>query len=127
MENIIRNNANREDSVQDWVRLSEQAFKSVMDVSTDTVTILSMTPSEGFHKKLDLIYSAEDMTTAEKIQAINQVEDKYAKDIERSTESYKGLMWLRVGLACSIFLGGVYAVSSPEGQRIIKSAMRKIA
>ena len=113
--------------VQDLVSGAEAIIKSAVDISAETTTIMTMTPKDGYLKKLDLIYSAEDMSTKEKIQAISHAEDKYAQDIERTSELCKGLMWVKAGVIFTICVGSVVALKSPEGQKIVTNALKKIA
>lgn len=113
--------------VQDFVSGAEAIIKSAVDISAETTTIMTMTPKDGYLKKLDLIYGAEDMSTKEKIQAISHAEDKYAQDIERTSELCKGLMWVKAGVIFTICVGSVVALKSPEGQKVVTNVLKKIA
>lgn len=129
MENIAICNEfeTNEMVVQDLVSGAEAIIKSAVDISAETTTIMTMTPKDGYLKKLDLIYSAEDMSTKEKIQAISHAEDKYAQDLERTSELCKGLMWVKAGVIFTICVGSVVALKSSEGQKIVTNALKKIA
>ena len=131
MEKDIMNNPNTyvmdEDVIEQAVDIIEQAVTSALDISKETATILSMTPKDGYQKKLDLIYSAEDLSTREKIEEISRAEDKYAQDLERNAETCKGIMWVKAGIVITILTGGIWIVSSPDGQKIIRRMIKRIA
>lgn len=114
-------------TVQNWANEVGAIIKSAVDVSAEATTIMSMTPKDGYQKKLDLIYRAEDMSTKEKIQAISQAEDKYAQDLERTSDLCKTLMWVKAGVIFTICVGSVVALKSPEGQKIVTNVLKKIA
>ena len=125
MENttICNEYETNEVTVQNLVNEAEGIIKSAVDISVETTTIMTMTPKDGYLKKLDLIYSAEDMSTKEKIQAISHAEEKYAQDLERTSELCKGLMWVKVGAVLACIAGGVYLYGSDEGRKLMKSIL----
>lgn len=71
----------------------KENMKFTTDISNEIITIMNMTPCDGYHMKLDLINKAEDMNTKEKIDAINKAEDKYAQDLKRSADLVKIGRW----------------------------------
>ena len=131
MEKDIMNNPNTyvmdEDVIEQAVDIIEQAVTSALDISTESATILFMTPRDGYQKKLDLIYAAEDLSTKEKLEEICKAEDKYAQDLERNAETCKGIMWVKAGIVGTIIVGGIWIVSSPDGQKIMKRMIKRIA
>lgn len=131
MENDIMNNPNTymmdEDVIEQTVDIIERTAISVLDISSETTTILSMTPRDGYQKKLDLIYSAKDLSTKEKLEEISRAEDKYAQDLERNAETCKGIMWAKAGIVGTIIVGGIWIVSSPDGQKIMRRMIKRIA
>ena len=48
----------------------EKIANSAVDVSKETDQIISLTPSDGYQKKIELIMNADDMSTTDKIKAI---------------------------------------------------------
>lgn len=130
MENAIMNNQDTymidEDVIEQTADIVERAVKSALDISTETTTILSMTPRDGYQKKLDLILSAEDLSTKEKIQEINRAEDKYAQDLERNAETCKGIMLVKAGIVLSVIAGGLYFTSTEDGKRITKALLKSV-
>ncbi|MCR4946060.1 MAG: hypothetical protein K5929_03845, partial [Lachnospiraceae bacterium] len=88
---------------------------------------ISMTPKDGYQKKIELISEAEDMTTEEKTQAIDAAENKYAEDLEKSFELLDKMKWSNVGIALVFTAGFVLMVSSPDCRRIAKSFMKIVA
>lgn len=97
---------------------------SVLDISKETATILSMTPRDGYQKKLDLIYSAKDLSTKEKLEEICRAEDKYAQDLERNVETCKGIMWVKAGIIVFVIAGGAYAATTENGKKIVRSLFK---
>ena len=51
--------------------IAGEAAESALDISEDTRRIIEMTPKDGFQKKLELITAAQDMSTPEKLAAID--------------------------------------------------------
>ena len=115
-----------DETVEQAYDVIKETAKSMLDISSETQTIISMTPRNGYEKKLELICSDERMSTAEKIEAINNAEDKYATDLERNAETCKGVMWAKAGLFTVFFVGSVCLISSPEGKKILKNVIRQI-
>lgn len=127
MENTIMNNPETymidEDAIEHAVDIIEGVVKSALDISTETATILSMTPKDGYQKKLDLIYSAEDLSTKEKLEEVSRAEDKYAQDLERNAEICKGIMWVKVGIIGFVIVGGAYVATTGNG-KIMRSLFK---
>lgn len=104
-----------------------KVIESAFDVSTEMDKVITMTPKDGYQKKLELISSAEDMSTKEKIKAIDDAEDKYASDLAQNSEMCKGMMWAKAGLIISCTAGVVLMVASPEGRKVAKSIIKLVA
>lgn len=104
-----------------------KVIENALDVSTEMDKVITMTPKDGYQKKLELISSAEDMSTKEKIKAIDDAEDKYASDLAQNSEMCKGVMWAKAGLIISCTAGVVLMVASPEGRKIAKSILKAVA
>ena len=121
MEKDIMNNPNTYVMDEEVI---EQAVISALDISKETATILSMTPRDGYQKKLDLIYFAEDLSTKEKLEEICRAEDKYIQDLERSAETCKGIMWVKAGIIVFVIAGGAYAATTENGKKIMKSLFK---
>lgn len=130
MENTIMNKQDTyiidEDVIEQAEDIVERALKSALDISTETATILSMTPRDGYQKKLYLISQADDMSTKEKLDAINAAENKYAKDLEKNTEVCKELAMIKVGLFFSCVAGTVFLMSTPKGKQIGKFILQSV-
>jgi len=97
----------------------ECGVRATLDVSVEIGTILTMTPKDGYQKKLDLICSAEDLSTKEKIQEISRAEDKYQQDLGRNAEIYKGVMWVKASVVLLVIVGGLYFSARPEGKKVL--------
>ena len=104
-----------------------KSVENSIDVSKDTERILLMTPKDGYQKKIELILEADDMSTQEKIKAIDEAEEKYAQDLDRNSELYSKIRWTKVGvfLTCTACL--ILMIVSPEGKRIVKSVSKFVA
>ena len=107
-------------------KAAEITVRTAMDMSKETESILSMVTKDGFDKKIDIICSDEDMSTTEKLKAIDAAEDKRLRDVEKVTEVYKGMMVVKAGVVVSVIVGTI-ALASPEGRRLLKSAFEKAA
>ena len=70
-----------------------------------------LTPDDTFKRKLELIEQAEDMSTPQKIEAMNQVEDRHVTDKVIYTV-----------LALTLIVA-----STPEGRKVIGSAAKNLA
>lgn len=64
--------------------------------------------------------AAEDMTTAEKLEAINKAEDRRLQDIRSGVETCKDFMWNRYLLVFSCLTAISLLVISPEGSKALK-------
>ena len=122
MEKDIMNNPNTcvmdEDVSEQTVGILERTVISALDISTEAATILSMTPRDGYQKKLDLIYAAKDLSTKEKLEEISRAEDKYAQDLEHNAETCKGIMWAKAGSIVFVIAGGAYAATTENGKKL---------
>ena len=114
-----------EEFAEQLSKIINETSNSITDISSETQTIISMTPRNGYDKKIDLICSAEDMSTQEKIEAINLAENKYANDLTRSAETCKDIMLAKAGMFTIIFVGVAIAISSPEGKKLFKTLSNK--
>lgn len=105
----------------------EETIKSVINIDTEMGRVVSMTPKYGYQKKIELISEAKDMTTKEKLAAIDAAENKYAKDLSNNAEVFKSMMWHKVGLVLVCTAGVVLMGTSPEGRKIAKSILKLAA
>lgn len=105
----------------------EETIKSAITIDTEMGRVVSMTPKDGYQKKIELIYEAKDMTTKEKLAAIDAAENKYAKDLSNNAEVFKSMMWHKVGLVLVCTAGVVLMGTSPEGRKIAKSILKLAA
>lgn len=127
MANHKRNHVGAiETSEEITAKAAEITVRTAMDMSKETESILSMVTKDGFDKKIDIICSDEDMSTTEKLKAIDAAEDKRLRDVEKVTEVYKGMMVVKAGVVVSVIVGTI-ALASPEGRRLLKSAFEKAA
>ena len=125
MANHKRNHVGAiETSEEITAKAAEITVRTAMDMSKETESILSMVTKDGFDKKIDIICSDEDMSTTEKLKAIDAAEDKRLRDVEKVTEVYKGMMVVKAGVVVSVIVGTI-ALASPEGRRLLKSAFEK--
>lgn len=97
------------------------------DISSEIGTIISFAPKSEYDKKIELIATADDLTTKEKIAAINKVEIKYSQDLSDNAETYSRLLWTKVGAVLGVTAGIVLMVSSPNGRKVAKNIIKKIA
>ena len=109
------------------VEVAERAISAAMDISSDTERVMTMTPKDGYQKKIELISAADDMSTKEKIKAIDEAENKYSQDLEANAEMCKGMMWAKAGLVLTCIAGTVLMVASPEGRKIAKAILKMVA
>lgn len=99
---------------------AEKAFESAMDTSSDIEAINELVPDDGFQLALEIIKSAEDMSSQEKLDAIAEAEDMRARNKERAAKLHIWLIAKKVGLVL-LFVGGSIAfAASPVGQKTIK-------
>lgn len=105
----------------------KQAVTKATDISVEMDRVISMTPKDGYQKKIDLIVNAEDLSTKEKLSAIDAAENKYAQDLAENAEVCKSVMWSKAGLTLVCVAGVVLMVSSPEGRKIVKAILKSVA
>lgn len=105
----------------------EETIKSAINIDTEMGRVVSMTPKDGYQKKIELISEAKDMTTKEKPAAIDAAENKYTKDLSNNAEVFKSMMWHKVGLVLVCTAGVVLMGTSPEGRKIAKSILKLAA
>ena len=127
MDNSLVYNGFTKDEVEVWNLVNEAVpiINAAVDITVESTNILSMTPKEGYQKKVDLIYSAEDMSTKEKIQALNQAEDKYAQDLGRTADLCKGLMWTKAGVVIIGIAGVLFIGGTSEGRMFIDNIFKR--
>ena len=101
----------------------EKTVGAAIDISVEADKILEMTPQDGYKKKIELIADDPEMSTVEKIKAIDEVEDKYAHDFSDSAEKYKEIIWVKAGVTLAVAAGVVLMVASPNGRVIAKSIL----
>ena len=106
------------------VEVVEKIISSTVDISSETNHIVEMTPKDGYQKKIELISVADDLSTKEKIKAIDDAETKYAQDLAANAEVYKGMMRAKIGLVLTGVAGVVLMIATPEGRKIAKSIIR---
>lgn len=130
MSDIIKSDGEKAmdfDYVDFTADMIERTIKTAMDISPEMNRVVAITPSNGYQAKIDLITKASDMSTAEKIAAINAAENKYTQDLAENAELYKGIMRAKVGLALTCTAGVILMVASPEGRRIARSIFKSVA
>ena len=120
MNNTVFHNSN----VQHF---AEVCAKNTLDISAEAETVLSFASQDSYKKKIELISAADDMTTAEKLEAINQAEERRLHDIRSGVETCKDLMWNRYLLVFSCLTGIALLVTSPEGSKALKSVFKRVA
>ena len=81
---------------------TEKIVGYAADISSDIDLVLSMTPKDGYQKKLELIVDAKDMSTKEKIEAIDAAESKYSQDLASNSEVYRDTLSLQSAILASI-------------------------
>ncbi len=100
---------------------------SSLNISADLKQIAEMTPKDGFQKKLELISEAHDMSTAEKVAAIDAAENKYAQDLANNTYIYNKMLWVKAGLVLTCTACIVLMASSPDGRNIAKEILKLVS
>lgn len=129
MEKNTITNLNNEamDNNAEVVKCLQETVSKATDVSSEIDKIISFTPKSGYDKKIELIAAADDLTTKEKIAAINEAEAKYSQDLADNAETYNRLLWTKVGTVLGVTAGIVFMVSSPSGRKVAKNILKKIA
>lgn len=89
---------------------AEQTAQSIDGLYAKAAEFI-LTPDETFKRKLDLIEHAEDMSTPQKIEAMNQVEDRHITD---------KVIYTMLALTLIV-------ASTPEGRKVIGSAAKNLA
>lgn len=109
------------------VEVATNAAKVVMNVEPEMEHVVGMTPKDGYQKKLELISNAPDMSTREKIAAIDAAEDKYANDIARNTHLVNETRWSKTGTVVVSIVVILIAASTPTGRNIGKAILKAVA
>jgi hypothetical protein len=125
--NVIQDATEIDNEVHSLVDEIGNTTSKVLDISEDAKRVVSMTPKDGYQMKLGLISAAEDMSTKEKLKAIDEAENKYAQDLSNTAELCKGIMWTKVCLFVGCTAGLVFMVSTPEGKKMAKTFLDKVA
>ena len=112
---------------REGVAVVEKYVEKTKNVSKDMELVISMTPKDGYQKKIELISEAEDMTTEEKTQAIDAAENKYAEDLEKSFELLDKVRWSNVIIILLCAAGIALTAYSPSGRRITREILRVVA
>ena len=109
------------------VGLAEICAKIVPDALGEKEFVLSFAPTDGYKKKLDLIFAAEDMSTIEKIEAIERTEEQRATDLRNGVNTYKSIVWNRYLLVFSCVAGAIILASTPEGNKVLRTVFKCVA
>ncbi len=109
------------------IQFAENCGKVALDISGDQEAILAFASQDSYKKRIEIIASAEDMTTKEKLEALNQADDRFAQDVQRSAETCRNIAWNRYLLLFSCLTGVVLLASSPEGSKAIRTVFKRIA
>lgn len=88
---------------------AEQSVRSLDGLYAKTAEFI-LTPDDTFKRKLDLIEQAEDMSTPQKIEAMNRVEDRHITD----------------KIIYTVLALTLIAASTPEGRKVIGSAAKNL-
>ena len=105
----------------------DKVIERAMDVTPDTNRIIEMTPKSGYEKKIELIAEATDMSTEDKLKAIDAAENKYAQDLAFNADMCKDLMRAKGGLSLTLTACLVLLIKSPEGKKLAKSILKLVA
>lgn len=105
----------------------QETVAKATDVSSDIDKIISITHKSGYEKKIEIIVAADDLTTKEKLAAINEAEDKYSQDFADNAETYSRILWTKVGAVLGVTAGIVLMVSSPSGRKVAKNILKNVA
>ena len=111
----------------DIIEAAERVISSAVDISSDTDRVVAMTPKDGYQKKIELISEAADLSTKEKIKAIDDAETKYAQDLASNAELCKSMMWTKTGLILTGVAGVVLMVTTPDGRKVAKALINLVA
>lgn len=96
--------------LENTVLFAEQPVQSLDGLYAKAAEFI-LTPDDTFKRKLDLIEQAEDMSTPQKIEAMNQVEDRHITD----------------KIIYTVLALTLIAASTPEGRKAIGSAAKSMA
>ena len=118
---------NCQKSTEDMVVSIEKMVTAALNVEADIDKVVSITPKDGYAKKIELISNAEDLSTNEKIAAIDAAENKYASDLEKNAELYQGVAWRKVGTTLACAAGLVLMLTTPEGKKIAKNILKAVS
>lgn len=91
--------------------LVEQAATPSVDMLCAKAAEFVLTPDDTFKRKLNLIEKASDMSTSQKIEAINQAEEKHIAD----------------KIAYTVITVVLIAAATPEGRKAIGSVAKSVA
>ena len=61
--------------------IATEAVNVSLNVAEDRASVLTLVPDDSFNKKLTLIEQAQDLSTAEKLAAMEQAENKRLTDL----------------------------------------------
>ena len=131
MENKIATSMNTNEisaaTMQSVVSGIEGIVEKSVDVSRDTELIMAMTPKDGYDLKLQLIEKAEDMSTLEKLSAIDTADDKYHQNLTHSYELYSDERQSKVVtvLTCTAVLA--LLIVFPNGRKIASGVAKLVA
>ena len=109
------------------INLAGRAFEAVMDSTDEVNRVIEMTPKEGFDLKLELIAGAEDMSTREKLDAIDAAESKYSQDMENNARICRTISLSKAGMVLLFCVGAGILISSPTARKAAMSVVKAIA
>ena len=106
--------------------IATEAVNVSLNVAEDRASVLTLVPDDSFNKKLTLIEQAQDLSTAEKLAAMEQAENKRLTDMQQGAEIHKDLTRNRVWIILTIGAGLLLLVA-PGGVKLLHDALKKSA
>ena len=106
--------------------IATEAVNVSLNVAEDRASVLTLVPDDSFNKKLTLIEQAQDLSTAEKLAAMEQAENKRLTDLQQGAEIHKDLTRNRAWIILTIGAGLLLLVA-PGGVKLLHDALKKSA
>ena len=77
--------------------------------------------------KLHLINDAKDLSTGEKLQAVEEAENKYKQDMAENAKLFQKIGLQKIGKFLLCGVGVLAIIGSPFGQKALRTVVRTLS
>ena len=116
----------RKTRIHPFNTFATEAVKASLNVADDRGSVLALIPDDSYKKKLEMIEKAPDLSTAEKLAALEHAENKRLADLQQGTEIHKDLLWNKTSIILTVS-AGLALILAPGGAKLLQKTIKRCA